>query len=250
MALPDLSRTGWHIAATGTPATRFQVFGERSSGTHFLRRLIARNSPLEPTEALGWTHGFPAMAAIPADTAIIAVVRRADDWSLSMHRKPWHTPPAMQRMPFDRFIRAEWLTIADRMRYFPQVAELGGVGEPLQSDRHPLTGLPFANLFRLRTAKLIGLLSFAARGCSYTLVQLEAVQARPEAFLAALLPALGQPAFAPPLRPVVKHLGSKFKPSVRTRPATPAELAPTDLAFLREQVDPRLEERLGYRYGP
>ncbi|MDA7424209.1 hypothetical protein [Thalassococcus lentus] len=244
----DLRKTGWHIAPTGTTPTRYQVFGERSSGTNFVKRLLGRNSPLRPMEELGWKHGFPHMTAIPAHVAIICVVRDARSWALSMHAKPWHCPPAMQAMTFSDFIRAQWATVADRKRYFPQVAELGGEGAPLQHDRHPVTGHPFDNLFALRQAKLNGLLSFQARGCSLVFTQLEAVQSEPETFLQAVHEGFGITVPQTDYRPVMKRLGSKFLPAVETRPETPNSMPETDISFMKQSIDLDLETGLGYSY--
>lgn len=248
MIAQEFKAKGWRIAARGTPVQRYQVFGERSSGTNFVKRLIGRNTGLQPTEDLGWKHGFAQMAAVPEDLAVICVVRDARAWALSMHAKPWHCPPKMQAMDFAAFIRVPWETIADRARYFPQVAALGGLGQPLQYDRHPLTGRAFDNLFALRRAKLEALLSFQERRVTLVLARLEAVQAAPEAFLAELTQGLCLPAPAAPLRPVVKRLGSKFKPAVAARPATPEAMSGADLDWLRAQTDAGVEAALGYRY--
>lgn len=245
---PDIAQTGWQFHPGPAPITRYQVFGERSSGTNFVKRLIGRNTGLRPIEDLGWKHGFYQMTAVPEDVAVIVVVRDARKWALSMHAKPWHCPPAMQAMTFEAFAAAPWETIADRARYFPQVQALGGLGQPLQHDRHPLTGAAFGSLFDLRRTKLAGHLSITSRGCAAAIVQLEAVQAAPEAFLAALAKGLRAPAPHAEYRPVVKRLGSKFKPSVETRPATPDRFPEGLLPHLREQLDLDLESRLGYRY--
>lgn len=244
-----LRTTGWHIKSGAQAPRAIQVFGERSSGTNFVKRLIGRNSVLNPTEELGWKHGFPQMTAIPAHIAIVCVVRDARAWALSMHAKPWHCPPAMQALPFSQFIRAPWLTIADRKRYFPQVRQSGGEGLPLQLDRHPISGRPFANLFTLRRAKLDGLLSFQNRGCTLVFCRLEAVQAAPERFLSDLHRNLAVPPWGQGYRPVVKRLGSKFLPSIETRPETPKELGPDDLAFFQSQLHPEQEAALGFEYA-
>lgn len=244
---PDFAANGLHILRTPTAPTRFQVFGERSSGTNFVKRLLGRNTALTPIEDLGWKHGFPQMTAIPADTMVVCTVRDARHWALSMHAKPWHCPAEMQRLSFPAFLRAPWVTVADHPRYFPQVAALGGAGQPLQHDRHPLTGLPFANLFALRRAKLDALLSYMDRGCTVLLCRMEVAQSNPEGFVGAVCAALDLPA-PNGFRPVVKRLGSKFRPAVADRPETPEALAPEDLAFLKDQLDLTLEARLGYSY--
>ena len=107
MIAQEFSSTGWQVHRPAAGITRYQVFGERSSGTNFIKRLIGRNTLLTPTEELGWKHGFPQMTAIPQDTLIVCVTRNAVDWASSMHAKPWHCPPEMQRLTFSDFIRAE-----------------------------------------------------------------------------------------------------------------------------------------------
>lgn len=244
---PDFARTGLIVRPNGTAPTRFQVLGERSSGTNLVTRLLARNSAMQPCDLLGWKHGFVQAMAIPVDLAVICVVRNAADWALSMHAKPWHTVPEMQVLDFSGFIRAPWATIIDRPRYFGGAKAL--VGQPLQQDRDPSSGEIFDNLFALRRAKLASLLGHLNRDCTCALLRLEEVQASPESTIAALLAGLGQKDRSAPFRPIVKRLGMRFKPAVPDRPATPSHLSPDDLAFLRTQIDPEQEHILGYDYG-
>ncbi|MEL6452639.1 MAG: hypothetical protein AAFQ19_15380 [Pseudomonadota bacterium] len=250
MPLPsDFAHTGLHIARVGdTPITRYQVLGERSSGTNFVKRLLGRNTALTPTEALGWKHGFPHMMAVPADMAVIVVVRRADTWARSMFSKPWHTTPALQAMDFAQFIRAPWDTVIDRPRYFEGLVPDGAVGQVLQHDRDPVTGAQFDTLFALRTAKLRSMLSLNDRGCTCVVVRMEDAQRDPEGTLRTLTHGLGTAGPRSPFRPVVKRLGSKFKPAVPTRTALPEGWSADDLAHLRASVDAQLEAELGYTY--
>jgi hypothetical protein len=37
---PDFAQTGWMVRRTGPVPTRFQVLGERSSGTNLVQRLL------------------------------------------------------------------------------------------------------------------------------------------------------------------------------------------------------------------
>ena len=243
----DFARSGLFVQRTATPPTRFQVLGERSSGTNFVKRLLGRNSALRPTETLGWKHGFPGTLAIPADLAVVCVVRNAADWALSMHAKPWHATPDLQALAFSDFIRAPWQTIVDRPRYFENSGEV--VGQPLQQDRDPVTGTVFANLFALRRAKLTGLLSYLNRGCTCVVLRLDSLQSDPEGGLEDLLTALGQPRRTAPFRPITRRLGSRFKPSIPARPKTPDALSADDHAFLVSQLDPQQEATLGYAYS-
>ncbi len=230
--------------------TRLQVFGERSSGTNFAKRLLGRNTPLKPTEVLGWKHGFPQMIAVPADMVVVCMVRRADDWVRSMHSKPWHTTPAMQRLEMSDFIRAEWDTIIDRDRYWDAAARLGLTGQPLQQDRDPTTGARFCEIFALRRAKLAALLGFAARDCNIVFARSEDVTNAPEAFVDRFRAAFGLPPRDGDFRGIARRLGSKFKPAVDLRPATPDRLNALDMAHLAARVDATQEASLGYVYEP
>lgn len=251
MFLPsDFSEHGLHIVRAGnTPITRYQVLGERSSGTNFVKRLFGRNSSLVPSEALGWKHSFAHMMAIPEDMAVICVVRSADTWATSMFSKPWHTTPDMQELSFSDFIRAEWDTIIDRPRYFGELIGKNTIGTPLQHDRDPLTGKRFGNIFALRQAKLTSLLSMLNRDCSCVFMRMETVQSEPESTRDAILDGLGTAPHGAPFRPVIKRLGSKFKPAIAERPASPDSWEPHDLAFLRAQIDSVQETTLGYTYS-
>ena len=244
----DLATRGWEVHHHGGAPKRFQVLGERSSGTNFVKRLIARNTELQHTDALGWKHAAPSMLAVPADMTVVCTFRAADAWARSMHAKPWHCTPALQKLAFSDFIRAPWDTIIDRPRYFPWAEAPEYHGQPLQADRHPLTGEMFGNLFELRQVKLRALLGFLQRHSSCVFLRLETVQNDPEAFLADLRRQLALSAPATPYRPITKRLGSRFKPGVETRPETPAKMSPADYDWMREALDPALEAQIGYSY--
>lgn len=241
---PDFAKTGLYVQRGATVPARFQVMGERSSGTNLLHRLMLRNTSLEASEALGWKHGFPAALAVPPDLAVICAVRGPEAWALSMFAKPWHTVPALQELSFSDFIRAPWETVVDRARYFGGRQDL--VGRPLLADRDPVTGAVLANLMALRTAKLRGLLSYGARAQSFALIRTETLQADPEATIGALKAGLGLLAGDVPFRGVTRRLGAKFKAAVSARPDPPAAIAETDRAFMRAALDPALEAALGY----
>lgn len=245
----DFAQTGRFFAhRTGVPVTRFQVFGERSSGTNFAKRVLGRNTPLTPSEDLGWKHGFPQMIAVPADMVAVVTVRNAADWVRSMHAKPWHCSAVMQALPFSEFIRAEWDTLVDRDRYFEEAARLGLTGQPLQQDRHPLTGARFADIFALRQAKLTAHLGFAARGCNVAILRMEDLTAAPEETVDAFLAAFALPPRDGAFRGIARRLGSKFRPAIEARPETPAALPAQDRAHLRARVDSAQEAALGYSY--
>ncbi|MDX1781515.1 MAG: hypothetical protein R3256_09350, partial [Thalassovita sp.] len=162
------------------PLTQFQVIGERASATNLVRKLIEKNVQIDRTEALGWKHAAPRMPAIPRDFLVVVVVRNAESWALSMHKRPWHLDPRLQVLGFSQFIRSPWRGIVDRPTDFeelrPDIADKV-LGEHLQYDRHPITGRLFANLFQMRSVKLASHLGMLNRGCNLMLVKAETVQA-------------------------------------------------------------------------
>jgi hypothetical protein len=246
MGRKSLAETGIeiHRRHAGVP-DHLQVFGERSSGTNFVSRLLAKNTVLKPVDHYGWKHGFAQMTGIGASALIIGVAREPLGWARSMYAKPWHCPPEMQALDFSSFLRAEWRTIIDRKRYFPRSGDLGTVGTPLQQDRHPVTGAPFANIAQLRSFKAGYLLGLRNRGVNLVLCRLEAVQADPEGFVVAVSEAFDLPpveAYAP----VTKRLGSRFLANVENRPEPPATVSDADCRFLTDALDTRIESAWGF----
>lgn len=246
---PDMGETGLlvHLAPDFAPVW-VQVMGERASGTNMIRKLITMNTALRRTEGLGWKHGFPAMVAIPADLLVVVAVRHAEDWALSMHRRPWHLAPERQRAGFSEFLRAPWDSVVDRPADFETLhAEIlpGAQDRPLQLDRHPVTGAPFPNLFALRSAKLRALAGLVARGASVVFVQMERARADPEGLLGALATATGTDRTGP-LRVPERAMGHAFSRACAV--PTPDTMSEADRAFMRGALDLELEAAFGYRY--
>ncbi|PIE13356.1 MAG: hypothetical protein CSA70_05545 [Rhodobacterales bacterium] len=251
--LPDTFRdTGLSLyRADDVTPTRFQVLGERGTGTNLARKLLEKNTHLERSEALGWKHALPHMVGVPADMVVICVVRHAESWALSMHKRPWHAHPALQSMTFSDFIRAPWHGIVDRPSDFAQIPE-GHVlrNRELQFDRHPITGLPFANLFALRRVKQAGLLGMLNRGCNVVFVQTEMVQRDPEGYVERFRALFDLKQKGKGFRGVHRRLGNLHKVSVTDHPETPREMTAEDRAFMIDQLDLAAETALGYHYGP
>ena len=228
------------------PIARFQVFGERSSGTNFVKRLIGRNTALDYSDELGWKHGFAQMLAVPRDMAVVCVVRNPERWALSMFAKPWHCTADLQRLSFSQFIRAEWQTMFDKQRYLGKLGR-DYVGRPLQQDRDPITGQLFSSLFAMRSAKPAHHMSFPARDCTCVFLRLEEAQADPQATLNRIRTALGLQFNPTDYRKVQKPQGWRFRTAVGPRPDPPPEMDASDRAFMWSVLDKTQEARLGYR---
>lgn len=90
MLLPySFRQSGFHAVRDGTyPIARFQVFGEPSSDTNFIKCLIGRNTALDHSDEMGWKHAFAQILVVPRDMAGVSIVHNLERWALSMFAKP------------------------------------------------------------------------------------------------------------------------------------------------------------------
>ncbi|MCG7574691.1 hypothetical protein MHM39_14050 [Phaeobacter sp. CNT1-3] len=253
--IPDSFRdTGLYFQRThDVPLTHFQVFGERGSATNLVRKLIDKNLNIVRTESLGWKHAAPHMVAIPRDFLMIGVVRNAESWALSMHKRPWHLDPSCQAHDFATMLRSPWRGIVDREADFEEVVgEMTGQTEglELQFDRHPITGRPFENLFDLRNVKMATLLGMLNRDCNMLLIRAETVQTDPEGFIDWVKTNLDLTMRPPRFKPVKRRLGNRFNLSapVEVRGETPKALSDEDRKYMLSKLDLAQEASLGYHY--
>lgn len=231
----------------GQPIRRYQVLGERSSGTNLAHVLCKRNLNISEMDVLGWKHGFPSMLAVPKDALIIVSIRNVFDWVLSMHAKPWHASDDLLKLPFDAFLRAPWDSIVDRPDYFGMKADDLRLGTPLLADRHPVTGEMFGNLLAMRSAKLRSLLGLLNCNCNVAFVRMEDVAGDPEGFVSAI-GSIWDIEHSEAFRGVTRRLGSRFKSRVADRPETPSEISAKDREFILDSIDPALEAKFAYHY--
>ena len=137
----------------------------------------------------------------------------------------------------------------DRTGDFEMVhPEIFADGQPLQFDRHPITGLPFANIFAMRSLKAQALLGMQNRGCDVIFVQLDAIQRDAERFIMALGAAFDLTATERGFRPITRRMGNRFRPSVKDRPEAPTVWDRADRAFALSQLDADVESAWGYAY--
>ena len=264
------------------PITRFQVMGERCSGTNYLHSLMINNTTLQRSEYLGWKHSFASAQFIPRDLLPIVVFRNPNAWIKSMFRKPWHRAEGVRELPFSEWLRKPFTTSIDHdlwnenlLNHYSHWSEIIGAakvaqrtarivarnriglkinkspdnvpgfakGAPHQQDRHPLTGLPFADILALRNAKVESSLSYRNRECSYAFVQYEVIKEAPERFFAQLQQQLGITAKTP-LEQTTKWLGEMANPRKVANSET--EASADDLAYIRANLSAEQERDLGY----
>ncbi len=214
---------------------RFQVYGERCSGTNFVIRLMERNIlSARFTEEFGHKHWYAEHPeCIPASCLVVVVARDPYDWVRSLHRKPWHVAPALKELGFSDFIRAQWVG----------GIEEDGIWREHERERHPLSGCRFRDVMQLRQVKLHHWASLRWRfGCRVLPVAYEAVSRDPRAYLADLNRRLHIRLRAD-YQPVNTYKGEITSHYV---PRRYPPLCADDRAHIGRHLDPSIE-RLWYR---
>lgn len=142
------------------PITYIQVFGERNSGTNFLKKLIESNfENVEVGFKYGWKHGFVNLRRIQREdteqTLFLCLFKDPYSWLVSMNNKPHHAPQLFF-LEFSDFIKREWVCYkgkgyterAKQLDKFPVTDE-----EEMLQERHPKTKERFENVMQLRNLK-------------------------------------------------------------------------------------------------
>ena len=163
--------------------TYFSLYGERCSGTNFVRKLVFDNFDLtfcrRPDIGMaGWKHFFgtpeneEAIRKSKEWCIAIAVVRNPIDYFVSFFKNPHHQTPE-RTTDFETFLMSEFYSVRSHTR------------EELPED-HNLNDFTkrYKNLFELRSVKLKYLHSvMPAITPNYVLVRLEDLMANPEKIL-------------------------------------------------------------------
>ncbi len=165
------------------PITRLQVFGERCSGTKYITTLLTQNFPeLAPGLPFGSKHIPPWFILPPEDYCgprhhytleeedsclFVVIFRHPLDWLRSMHRSPYHAAAHLRNISIHRLIRLPW-------EIGPEQPE-----NVRKLDLDPLTGRPFRNILKLRTAKIQNMLLLKNRVSHIYYVNYETVRDYP-----------------------------------------------------------------------
>lgn len=219
---------------------RFQVYGQRCSGTNALIKLLERNlEDIEFTEEFGFKHWLvPPGVEIPDDVFVIVIARQVDQWLRSLHAKPWHAHPDLKDLEFGEFIRAEWRSVWDD-DFWGIDKEHPKFGQPIEEELCPRTGLPFPNAIAMRTAKLRNWIEVATRAAGHALVSHSEVVSRPEELMARLARASGSKT-REEFMPVTTYKGGETR---RFVPKDYPPLQTTDAAFVRRYLDNAVERQ-------
>lgn len=223
------------------PVDRFQVLGDRCSGTNFLAHLVEQNfAGLTQSTELGWKHGFIDRDQTAAPGLLVIVAHRHPlRWLSSVHRSPFELSDAMRRMSFAEFIRAEWAPVW-RLREHGREIE-----KPATADMRPGTSIPFANVFEMRAAKLRYYEDLAAMPTHVAFIRFEDANRDPEGVVTALAEGFGLRA-SPRFYAVSRYRGGADAPY---RPRIFAPISREDRVFIMENLDHAAEAAVGYDAG-
>ena len=222
--------------------TQIQIFGHRCSGTNYLEQLLQANlSCIDIKWDYGWKHFFHKGPIEQGDNCLFIVIyRNPFDWLRSLHRKPHHAARELKRASFSQFIRREWRCLYD---------EKAGISpnHPLYNtemlhERDPQTGSRFANVIRMRSAKIRDWESLREKAKNTAYITYEELLDNPQRFIAEISEKFHVPRAAV-FKPINDHKG---KLGQTFRPKTYAAISASDLDHIVRELDADLELRAGY----
>lgn len=198
---------------------------------------------IEIEHEFGWKHFFPEGRPERAEDCLFLILYRNPlDWLRSLHRIPWHTPPEFRNIPFSEFIRKEWHCVYDKDAECPEGHP--DFGKEIMCERDPDTGERFANVLKMRSAKIRRWQALAEQVRHFRFLRYEDLYADPKGTIDSLAEEFGlrRRLF---FRNVHGYKGWLL--SFRGyRPKQYRPVAGEDLAFIREQLDMNLERSIGY----
>ncbi len=136
-----------------------QIYGERNSGTNYLHFLLEHNiKNIKVGYKYGWKHGFAKVDQmkdqVNAEDLIICLFKDPYSWLVSMHGKPHHAPQLVGTT-FSEFIRSEWACYTgDNYDVRDLVKDPVTDETEMLYERNPETQQRFANVIKLRSAKI------------------------------------------------------------------------------------------------
>ena len=237
-----------------TPITRFFIFSERNSGSNYIKSLIKENTYLKINATdYGHKHFLPWLN-LPSiiysgpsqyynfqdneDCLFIMIFRNPYNWVRSMHKTPWHADSSLKKISFSDFIRKQWKLKDQVTDAFIQ--KLMVFNPFLEKD--PKDGSYFANVLKLREAKIENMLLLKDRVKNIYYINYETVRDHPIKVLKEISKIFNIN-LTKKFHPITSKKGENQKPYV---PSVYSPLSIEDLTFINEQLDPQLEKNIGY----
>jgi len=217
--------------------TEFAVFGERCSGTKYIRRIIELNFKIQDTPRFGAKHWFydkdHVIRAGTASALIVVIVRDPSTWLRSMHRMPYHVHSSLRGITFDKFIQKEWRCNFDETSHTPPGSST--YGAEMMFERNPQTGERFANVVQMRSAKLRAFLGLRDIVDNFVLITYEELVRAPQTVVNFL-----ETRFGLQRRTQRMNFGQRHSPKVHE------PLEERHVAHVKKYIDEELERVVGY----
>ena len=124
----------------------YKIYGERCTGTHYLKELMQTNFNITEANNLGSKHFFGVNPLTNTDNILfICIVRNPIDWLNSLYKRKHHVPPHLTKS-IPKFLNSEWYSINDAANHPLK-------GTEIMSDRHIYRNNRYTNIFEMRHVK-------------------------------------------------------------------------------------------------
>lgn len=127
----------------------FTIYGERHSGTKFLKRTIENKLNIPVIWDFGWKHFFghynQLISNYGNNTLFLGIVRNPYDWIMAMHKKAYHIPNSISEN-FNTLVSSEWISVDNKGK--EKTDQFGNF-----EDRNFHNNQRYKNIFELRKIK-------------------------------------------------------------------------------------------------
>jgi hypothetical protein len=219
---------------------RFQMIGDRCSGTNYLQSLMRLNFPtLQYTEELGWKHGFLDRRMADRNGLLVLVIyRHPIRWLQSFFNRQHEVRRTLGHLSFSEWIRAEWAPVWN-IRSPDGTIKL----EPIQADMIPHTSTPHRNILAMRNSKIEWFEELAKLQCQVGYLRYEDLNRDPRGLVSKIADAF-ELSPARDFTPVSNYKG-EAKRSYIPNKFPPVNM--DDMNFIRDNIDMDQENHIGYR---
>lgn len=128
---------------------KYTIYGERCSGTNYLKNIMNLNFNIKLTHEYGKKHFFgfqDEKLKKSDDTLFICIVRNPVDWVNSLYREKYHIAKHLRKNITD-FLNKEFYSYNDKHSGLMD-------GSEIMEDRNIYTGKRYKNIFELRHTKI------------------------------------------------------------------------------------------------
>jgi hypothetical protein len=134
---------------------KFEILGERCSGTNFLEEVMTQNFDITFTSEHGWKHFFcyNNYSTANEDTIFIGIIRNPIYWLNSFSKELHHIPSINKSL--QNFLFNEFYSVLDEQKNKLSILDHGSNFKEILNpkDLNYLTGKKYKNIFEMRKLK-------------------------------------------------------------------------------------------------